>query len=112
VANKAYSYNELTTPLVSKFRKRMQNQLEKVAKVLIDGLKANEVKDFAHQGVVVDRRTYIDHGTRIRAGIEIARLGGAEPVKRTEIGGIDGKDITVIVKHYSEKKKGGKTGGD
>ena len=84
MANKAYSYDELTTPLVSKFRKRMQKQLEKVAKVLTDGLQAEIVKDFAHQGNVISRRTYVDHPTRIKSGIEITRLSGADPPRKIE----------------------------
>lgn len=84
MGNNGYSYDELTTPFVSKFRKRMQRQLGKVAKVLIEALQANEVKDFAHQGVVVDRRTYIDHRTRLKAGEDIVKFGGAEPAKKIE----------------------------
>lgn len=111
MATKGYSYNELTTPIVAKFRRKVEKQLDKVAKVLTDALKANEVKDFAFQGKVKDRRTYVDHPTRIRAGVELARLAGADPVKKTAIGGIDGKDITVVIKKYSEDKKGGKKSG-
>ena len=83
--NKGYSYEELTTPLVLRFRRRMERQLNKVAKVLTEALKANTVKDFAHQGTVVDRRTYVDHPTRIRAGTEIVRLSGSDPPRKGEV---------------------------
>lgn len=63
----------------------MEKQLNKVAKVLTEALKANTVKDFAHQGTVVDRRTYVDHPTRIRAGTEIVRLSGSDPPRKGEV---------------------------
>jgi len=84
VQNNDYSYEELTTPPVAKFRRKMEKQLGKVARVLINALQAETVKDFAHQGKIVDRAIYTDHPTRIKAATEIARLSGSDPARKVE----------------------------
>lgn len=80
---------------------------EYLAEKLKEELEAEETKFFSYQGVVVEKKNIVAWGVRQRARESANELRGDFPAKRTEIGGIDGKDITVIVKHYSEDKPSG-----
>jgi hypothetical protein len=89
---KGYSYEELTTPPILKFRRRMERQLNKVAQVIEKALKDEDIN------------------IKLKASDRAVNWAGAESPKKTELSGTDGQPITVIVKKFSEDDKDDKDG--
>jgi len=82
----------------------------RLAKVLEEGLSAEVVKPFAHEGHVVDEKTYIDYPTRASYLALAARLGGIEPPKQMDVGGVKGSPIEIEVRDADIKDAVAKAG--
>ena len=100
-----YSFEDLTTPFVRRIREKLQKETDRIIRVLKDASNARTVKDFAHEGKVKSRRTYVDHRTRLAAVDKMAELMGAK-INKHEVEHSD-MEITVVVKRYSEDAEGG-----
>lgn len=59
--------------------------LERLVKELKRELKAKTTKFFAHEGVVVDQRDFIDWGTRQRARMDAHKLRGDYPAEKQAV---------------------------
>jgi hypothetical protein len=64
----------------------------KLAQKIAEGLDAMVTKPFAHEGHVVEEKTYVDYPTRATYLALAAKLGGIEP-NRIELTGANGKDL-------------------
>lgn len=71
------------------FREAMEKhpalKRESIVQKLAEGLEAEQIKFFAHEGNVQDERTTTDFGVRHAYLALIAKLGGLEPSTKTEL---------------------------
>lgn len=82
----------------------------RLAQKIAEGLDATVVKPFAHEGVVIDEKTYIDYPTRAAYLNLAAKLGGLEPMKEVGVGGIGGGPVEVNVRNAEIKDAVAKLG--
>ena len=95
---------------LNEYQKAVQDRnpkiFEKAARVMDEGLDAQEIKVFAHQGKIVDEKSYTDHPTRLKYAEFLARIFGMIQDKEQVHGNTYNVDMLVQLVATSRTERG------